>query len=179
MNFQAKAIADLVEMFGWKYIGLVFSSDVLYGGEGSQSFNREAEARSFCLPIRESFSATDESKITVIIRKLVADTRIGAIVLFALLEDTVSLLSAMADANITDRVIIGSDDWINRLDYTDLPGKVRKLFKENRISLIGLSPRPLNSMFALSWIKNISRVSANTRVAEGAVKRRPVSSSVS
>ena len=156
VNFQAKAIADLLEMFGWKYAALVYSSDVLYGVEGSQNFIIEADARSFCIPIFESFSGYDKRRVDRVIKKLQNDTKVRAIVLFALLEDAVELLKAMYKANVTDRIIIGSDDWINRLDYTDLPDEIRKLFQNSRVSVIGFSPRPINSALAQGWISNIT-----------------------
>ena len=158
VNYQAKAIADLVEMFGWRYLALVYSDDVLYGVEGSQFFDTEAESRAFCLPVHDSFSIRDRKKMRRTVQKLAADTKIKAIVLFALLEDVVPFLSLMGDANITDRVLIGSDDWINRLDYTDLPSRIAKLFYTNRISVLGFSPRPINSGLAQTWIDNVTDI---------------------
>ena len=148
-NFhQAELLGSLVRTFGWTYIAAFASSDALYGSDaliGLQYHATLDPVRKFCFGVVASFSLLDvtfpyTAKMRNNIELLRNESRIKVIVLIALHDHARAFLSLLKVAGITDRVIIGSDDWIGRIDFSQYsPDTNPPPFT----SLIGVAPAAL------------------------------------
>ncbi|XP_065188631.1 metabotropic glutamate receptor 2-like [Sycon ciliatum] len=144
---QVRGLADMIEHFGWRYVAVVASSDTLYGQSGLEGLRAEADSRlTFCIAEEFTISRSYSSHSNAAVRALRRDTQVRVIVLYAVLDDARSFILSMLRQNYTDVVVIGSEDWVNRLDFNDLLDAGSVLNGTRAFpTILGLAPRPVQT----------------------------------
>ena len=118
-DHQAVALADLIEEFGFQYIVLLGGADEVYSGPGFKLLREEAFRRgTFCLAVQARFSADDPISIRSAIAQIRDNPEARAMVVFATMADGAALLHALGRQNVTGRILLGSEDWLNRVDFS-------------------------------------------------------------
>ena len=119
---QVHAIADLIEDFGFTYVSLVVGSDNDYSGQGFHLLRRESLHRgTFCLAVHQPFSADNELSIVQVVRAIENERNAKAVIVFANAREGAAFLRVFHEMNVTDHVLIGSDDWVNRVNFNAYP----------------------------------------------------------
>lgn len=119
---QVKAIADLLDYLGVGYVILLAGDDDLYSKEAYDRLQREAVRRgTFCFALRRSILSNSKIGIRAIVQEVAAITTTRFIILFAPVSVARAFLDVYAASNLSGHVIIGSDDWVNRIDFSKLP----------------------------------------------------------
>jgi metabotropic glutamate receptor 2/3 len=138
-NFQAKAIADIVDAFNWTYVSTV-ASEGNYGEMGIESFKHEATLRNICIAeYRKVAQSARREDFDFIIGKLLKQTTTRVVILFLRVEDASNLLLASKRRNKTDRFVwIASDGWGSQ----DMPVRNNEQVAEGAIT-IELQSTPL------------------------------------
>ncbi|XP_070399934.1 extracellular calcium-sensing receptor-like [Nothobranchius furzeri] len=125
-QFQADALAKLVNHFGWTWIGAV-RSDSDYGNYGMASFLAAAQREGICVEYSVSFYRTDSrSKIQRVADVIRRSTAI-VVVAFTASGDMRVLLEELAREPPPPRQWIGSEGWItdpNFLRYSVCAGAI-------------------------------------------------------
>ena len=148
-NYQAKALADIVNYFNWTYVVAVHSSDV-YGKEGITAFVKEFKNVTLnrCVasdPIEIPYPGATVAQYDQAVDKLAAPYVANAtvVVLFAQLETVEGLLDAVQRRRDRDGafamkrfVWVGTDGWTASLD-----GGRYKIAQ----NVVGVIPEALNS----------------------------------
>ena len=164
---QVKALVDLIEHFGWTYIAVVASIDSLYGQSGLESLRREISERSWknldnnmiCIGQEHSISHLELNHTRAIIKQLRHDPQIKVIVVFAQLADATSFLQLMVRESYTDVVLLGSEDWINRLDFnSQFPPSKMEAMNAKLPPVFGFAPRPLQREYLDRVTDNMARI---------------------
>lgn len=111
-GLQAKAMADLIELFQWNYIAVV-AVDHSYGRYGVKALENEAEKRkTFCTGIIKYIPRSGfETKMENIIETLLKRKHARVVVLWANSHQSVVFLKKAMDAGLHDKVWILSDDF--------------------------------------------------------------------
>ena len=139
VRFEAKALADIIETFGWKYVALISSERVFDGREVALALQAEAASRndSFCFAMIKSIAGSRMDRYSKVVRGLASThANVSVIVLlFARRADTLHFIDAMRLHNITKRIILSSSMWRSHIDTRLLP---------RGVGLLTISPRPQN-----------------------------------
>ncbi|XP_065195135.1 metabotropic glutamate receptor 3-like [Sycon ciliatum] len=119
---QVLALADLIEELGLTYLALVAGDDDIYSGQGYTLLLEEAARRkTFCFGVRSRFSASSALSIAASLRQLAETPEARAVVLFATAAQGEIFLHAYNEKGIRGRFLIGSEDWVNRVDLNQFP----------------------------------------------------------
>lgn len=110
-GLQARAMADLITMFNWTYVGVI-AVDHSYGRYGVMYLEKEAEkSKKFCTSQVSYFNRLGyQTKMESIIRKLRKHKELRVIVLWANSAQTIDFLKTAKNLGLYDRVWILSDD---------------------------------------------------------------------
>ena len=112
-QFQAQAMAELVQYFHWNYVFLIASDDD-YGKMGAAAFKTAAKNLSVCIANDEfvSFSSLNaDRQIEDTMLKLKSAERAEVVIVFSYLEQGEMLLKKAEQFEITDRTWVTSDGW--------------------------------------------------------------------
>lgn len=112
-QFQAQAMAELVQYFHWNYVFLIASDDD-YGKMGAAAFKTAAKNLSVCIANEElvSFSSPNaDRQIEDTMLKLKSAERAEVVIVFSYLEQGEMLLKKAEQFEITDRTWVTSDGW--------------------------------------------------------------------
>ncbi|XP_076853575.1 extracellular calcium-sensing receptor-like [Brachyhypopomus gauderio] len=108
--FQAKAIARLLNLMGWSWVGIVFGDDV-YGKSGVQLLLKELEGSDVCTDYLEVIPKSHTpSKIRRIIERI-QNSKARVVVTFAIGPDIEVLLRELEKQNVIDRQWIATEAW--------------------------------------------------------------------
>ncbi len=110
-RFQAKAIIDFIEHFGWTYISLVFSTGS-YGENGAKLLEAEAKERDMCMPYSGKIpSDATEADYDFIVDNVFSFPNAKAVIVFLSTYDGRGFFhSAGKRSNSIEFVWIGGDD---------------------------------------------------------------------
>lgn len=111
-NFQAKAMADILQFYNWTYVSSV-ASEGDYGQYGIESFLDEARRRNICVPLTLKIpSRSDSLTFDTKIKELNKKENAKVVILFLRVEDAKNLLEAARRKGLYDRFTwIASDGW--------------------------------------------------------------------
>ncbi|XP_060080563.1 metabotropic glutamate receptor-like [Ylistrum balloti] len=111
-GFQAKAMADIVQLFNWTYVSTV-ASEGDYGQSGIESFQNEARSRNICISISiKIISNSNQETFDTAIEDLDSKKNAMIVVLFLRVEDARNLLLAAKRKKLYHRFTwIASDGW--------------------------------------------------------------------
>lgn len=112
-QFQAQAMAELVQYFHWNYVFLIASDDD-YGKMGAAAFKTAAKNLSVCIANDEfvSFSSPNaDRQIEDTMLKLKSAERAEVVIVFSYLEQGEMLLKKAEQFEITDRTWVTSNGW--------------------------------------------------------------------
>ena len=147
-DHQVKALADIIEFFGWKYVGLIGGSDEIYSGRGMELLEEEQKLRkTFCIAYESRFSRRNTKVMEELAQQIAENREARVVVMFSTYSAAKEMLRTFVSENVTGKIIIGSDDWINRLgaDYSLVRGN----------SVIGLSPEVIRGGRARRWVQSL------------------------
>ena len=121
--FQALALVDILEHFGWSYVSLLHSGGN-YGDNGARQIEVLTKARGICLAVNQRLSSdfTDED-IENIIGKIRSNKNAHVVVLFLEGYDVKKLLTLVKKLDLKNEFVwIASDTFIsiNGLDIADV-----------------------------------------------------------
>ncbi|XP_026782956.3 extracellular calcium-sensing receptor-like [Pangasianodon hypophthalmus] len=113
--YQSRALAKLVQYFGWTWVGAL-CSDNDYGINGINDFITAAKDEGVCVEYSKAFFRTDpREKILKVVEIIKASTS-KVIVAFVSYSDIGVLLKEMALQNMTGFQWIGSESWISDIN---------------------------------------------------------------
>ncbi|KAK3741808.1 hypothetical protein QZH41_010438, partial [Actinostola sp. cb2023] len=151
---QAKAIADIIEYFGWRYVAAIAEDDS-YGRSGVLALQREAHNRqSFCVGITEFVLHSQFDRIPSLVYKLHQRATVRVIVLWALHSTGKAVLEEAIKQNVEGRTWIMSESLsMQRAEY--LGAKI-----VSNGNLIGVLPRRRTSEPFRAHIQSITSSSS-------------------
>ncbi|XP_062861003.1 extracellular calcium-sensing receptor-like [Trichomycterus rosablanca] len=119
--FQAKAIARLLHLMGWTWIGVVSGDDV-YGKSGVQHLLKELQGSAVCVDYFEVIPKSHaSSRIRRIVERILT-SRAQVVVTFAIGPDVEALLREAVKMNATGRQWIATEAWSTSTHYTSFSG---------------------------------------------------------
>ncbi|KAI4815557.1 hypothetical protein KUCAC02_005699 [Chaenocephalus aceratus] len=109
--YQSRALAKLVNHFGWKWVGAV-RSDNDYGNNGMATFITAARQEGVCIEYSEAISRTDTGgHIAKVVRGIKSGTA-RVLVAFVAQGEMDILLEEALKQNLTGLQWVGSESWI-------------------------------------------------------------------
>ncbi|XP_061073445.1 extracellular calcium-sensing receptor-like [Conger conger] len=109
--FQARAMARMLRLFGWTWVGVIAGDDD-YGKFGIQHLLKELQNSEVCVAFSEVIPKFNlERSIPRIVETLRHSTA-NVIVTFAISSDMQVLMKEVVRQNITDRQWIATESWI-------------------------------------------------------------------
>ena len=123
-EYQATAIADIIEYFEWNWV-IAVASDDDYGRPGIEKFEKEMEERDICIHLNELISQYFEDHEIQALADRIENSTAKVIVVFASGPDIEPLIKEMVRRNITDRTWLASEAWassslIAKPEYLDV-----------------------------------------------------------
>ncbi|XP_062861002.1 extracellular calcium-sensing receptor-like [Trichomycterus rosablanca] len=119
--FRAKAIARLLHVMGWTWVGVVSSDDVS-GQSGVQHLLKELQGSAVCV---DYFEVIPKSHAPSRIRRIVEriqTSRAQVVVMIAISQDVEALLREAIKMNATGRQWIATEAWSTSTHYTSFSG---------------------------------------------------------
>ena len=165
---QARAIADLIEHFGWTYVSLVAATDDEYSGLGFELIRAEAAKRgTFCFAMQSRFGDQPQFRShTEFVVDSLKSSSARVVILYAAVTSARVFFQVSMERNLTDKIFIGGHDWINRMEFP------RRSFLSQQ-PIIGLAPRTVASSTTIQVVEDIRRVLRNATYIQGAVQVDP------
>ncbi|XP_031716517.1 extracellular calcium-sensing receptor-like [Anarrhichthys ocellatus] len=109
--FQAKALAALVERFGWQWIGAI-QSDNDYGRGGIQAFTEEVKKLGVCIAFVGTILRTYTMDKILDVVEMIKQSAVKVILAFLPEGDFYPLMKEVVKQNITGIQWIASEAWI-------------------------------------------------------------------
>lgn len=137
-EYQATAMADIIEHFQWNWV-IAVASDDDYGRPGIEKFEKEMEERDICIHLNELISQYFEDHEIQALADRIENSTAKVIVVFASGPDVEPLIKEMVRRNITDRIWLASEAWassslIAKPEYLDVvAGTIGFVLKAGRI----------------------------------------------
>ncbi|XP_059842564.1 extracellular calcium-sensing receptor-like [Hypanus sabinus] len=110
-DHQSKALVQLVQKFGWTWIGTVNSNND-YGTSAMRAFVEAAEDFGLCIAFSESFHRTDPAEKITRIVQVMKEATTKVVVAFAGSGEMRVLFEEVLRQNLTDIQWVGSEAWI-------------------------------------------------------------------
>ncbi|CAH2218819.1 extracellular calcium-sensing receptor [Pelobates cultripes] len=107
---QATAMADIIEYFGWNWVGTIAADDD-YGRPGIEKFREEAEERDICIDFSELISQYTEMEEIEKVVDVIQNSTAKVIVVFSSGPDLEPLIKRIVQRNITGRIWLASEAW--------------------------------------------------------------------
>ncbi|XP_026783411.3 extracellular calcium-sensing receptor [Pangasianodon hypophthalmus] len=119
--FQAKAMARLLHLMGWTWVGVVSGDDV-YGKSGVQLLLKELKGSGVCVDYHEVIPKSHApSRIQRIVERIQSSKAL-VVVTFAIGPDTEVLLREVVRMNATHRQWIATEAWSTSTHYSTWSG---------------------------------------------------------
>ncbi|XP_060734692.1 extracellular calcium-sensing receptor-like [Tachysurus vachellii] len=119
--FQAKAMARLLNLMGWTWVGVVSGDDV-YGKSGVHLLLMELKGSGVCVDYHEVIPKSHvPSRIQRIVERI-QSSKARVVVTFAIGPDTEVLLREVVRMNATDRQWIATEAWSTSTHYSAWSG---------------------------------------------------------
>ncbi|XP_052438188.1 extracellular calcium-sensing receptor-like [Carassius gibelio] len=116
--FQAKAMARLLHLLGWTWVGVVAGDDE-YGKSGVQILLKELENTGVCVDYLEFIPKShSQSRIRRIVERIQSSTA-RVVVTFAIVPDIKVLFKEVVVQNVTDRQWIATEAWSTSILFFD------------------------------------------------------------
>lgn len=137
-EYQATAMADIIEYFQWNWV-IAVASDDEYGRPGIEKFEKEMEERDICIHLNELISQYYEDHEIKALADRIENSTAKVIVVFASGPDVEPLIKEMVRRNITDRIWLASEAWaisslVAKPEYLDvMAGTIGFALKAGRI----------------------------------------------
>ncbi|KAJ8410721.1 hypothetical protein AAFF_G00186780 [Aldrovandia affinis] len=109
--FQARAMARLLRLFGWTWVGVVAGDDD-YGKFGIQLLLEELQNSEVCVAFSETIPKVNAATKILRIVDTVRRSTAKVIVTFAIAPDMYALLREAVRQNVTDKQWIATEAWI-------------------------------------------------------------------
>ncbi|XP_064159081.1 extracellular calcium-sensing receptor-like [Anguilla rostrata] len=109
--FQARAMAHMLRLFGWTWVGVVVGDDD-YGMSGIQHLLEELQNSEVCVAFSEVIPKVNLEKSIPRIAETLRHSTAKVIITFAISTDMHVLLSEVLKQNITDKQWIATESWI-------------------------------------------------------------------
>ncbi|XP_065138702.1 olfactory receptor CS2 [Paramisgurnus dabryanus] len=117
--FQAKAMARLLHLLDWTWVGVVAGDDD-YGKSGVQLLLKELEGKGICVDYLEFIpKSLSQTRIRRIVEKIQTSTA-RVVVTFAIGPDIEILFKEVKVQNVTDRQWIATEAWSTSIQFFDL-----------------------------------------------------------
>ncbi|MBN3322048.1 CASR protein, partial [Atractosteus spatula] len=108
---QARALAFLVQYFGWTWVGTVGADDD-YGKDGIQMFINEVRRLGVCIAYRLIIPKVASREEVLKIVRTIRDSKAKVVVAFAIEEDIYPVIQEYVQQNITDKQWVASEAWV-------------------------------------------------------------------
>ncbi|NP_001038510.1 olfactory receptor CS1 [Danio rerio] len=116
--FQAKAMARLLHLLDWNWVGVVAGDDE-YGKSGSHLLLKELEGSGVCVDYVEVIPKShSQSRIKQIMERIQSSTA-SVVVTFAIGPDLEVIFKEMVVQNVTNRQWIATEAWSTTVQYSD------------------------------------------------------------
>ncbi|CAB1438606.1 unnamed protein product, partial [Pleuronectes platessa] len=119
--YQSRALAKLVRVFSWNWIGAIAVNNY-YGRNGMNEFIQSAQEYGVCIEYSESFSSSGPPENLQRIITIIKHTTSRVIVAFMTHREIKLLAAELYKQNITGLQFVGSDAWITDHSLTDSEG---------------------------------------------------------
>uniref|UniRef100_A0A4W3HPS4 G-protein coupled receptor family C group 6 member A n=1 Tax=Callorhinchus milii TaxID=7868 RepID=A0A4W3HPS4_CALMI len=121
--YQTKAMAKLVHISQWNWVGTI-SSDDDYGRSGIDNFIADAENLGVCIAFREVIPSYSSDKVTNdrikrIVNTVVNQSSVNVIIVFAKGSHVINLFKELSVHNV-NKTWIASDSWSTNRNVTHL-----------------------------------------------------------
>ena len=151
-QYEAKAIADIIESFGWSFLAVLSSGEQLHGQGKIQQLQMEVELRnnSFCFAFEDTFSrSSSQDRRDRIIMRLSQSPKAKVILLLTGKPEFDLLVAEMARAGLVNRVILTSEPWSAEVDVATVP---------RGIAFLGIIARPVNLARTEQFYQNVNHL---------------------
>ncbi|XP_060929500.1 extracellular calcium-sensing receptor-like [Limanda limanda] len=118
---QSRALAKLVRLFGWTWVGAISNKND-YGINGISSFIQAAQEEGVCVEYYQAFEQTGPLRELRKVVETVKDSTSKVIVAFMSHREVKVLAAELYRQNITGLQFVGSDAWITDHSLTDSKG---------------------------------------------------------
>ncbi|MBN3308557.1 CASR protein, partial [Amia calva] len=109
--FQARAMAKLLKLFGWTWVGVIAGDDD-YGKSGIQIFQEEVKKYDVCIAFSEIIPKVYSKEKILQIMQTIKESSAKVMVTFAIESDIYSVLKEVVSQNITDKQWVATEAWI-------------------------------------------------------------------
>ena len=132
--YQAKAIADLLQSFGWNYVSVI-ASDNAYGRSGMDALRLELKARGICIAVEAIFyPSLIKEKLHQIIDLLKRKPRASVVVLWCQRPNAIGFLQEATKHDLRNKTWIGTETWGDAY-------QIQELSQDTVAGMIGIVPR--------------------------------------